>query len=74
MTTLAVLLKNRGMKQVDLARKLGVDKGTVSRWEHNGVPPDRLAAIEEATGIAPHDLRPDLASIFSKGLSDASAE
>ena len=71
MTTLAVHLKNRGLKQIDLARKLGTDKGTVSRWVRNGVPPERLAAVEEVTGIAPHDLRPDLASIFQKDRGDA---
>lgn len=66
MMSLAVLLKNRGMKQIDLARKIHTDKGTVSRWVKNGVPPERLSAVAEATGIAPHDLRPDLASIFRK--------
>jgi len=73
MTSLAVLLKSRGLKQIDLARRLGVDKGTVSRWDRNGVPADRLSAIEEKAGIPPHEVRPDLASIFQK-KEDASDE
>lgn len=71
MSSLAVLLKNRGLKLIDLARKLEVDKATVSRWAQKEVPAERLAAVERATGIAPEDLRPDLASIFSKESNDA---
>lgn len=66
MTSLSDLLKNRGLKLIDLARKLEVDKATVTRWNRKGVPSDRLTKVQEKTGIAPEDLRPDLASIFSK--------
>jgi transcriptional regulator with XRE-family HTH domain len=66
MTNLAELLKNRGMTLSDLARAMNVDKGTVSRWNKNGVPPKHLQAVEDAVGIAPCDVRPDLAHLFVK--------
>lgn len=66
MSRLATLLKNRDMKLIDLARKLNVNKATVSRWNEKEVPSDRLADIERETGIAPCDLRPDLASVFAR--------
>lgn len=65
MSTLSDLLKDRGMKLVDLARELKVNKATVSRWGQKEVPTDRLAAVEKATGIPPGELRPDLASVFA---------
>lgn len=64
MSNLVTLLKNRDLRLVDLARKLGVNKATVSRWAENKVPSARLAEIERETGIAACDLRPDLASVF----------
>jgi hypothetical protein len=69
--SLADLLENRGLRLIDLAEKLRVNKGTVSRWNKNGVPDERLSAVEDATGIPACDLRPDLARIFAKqkGLS-----
>lgn len=66
MSKLATLLKNRNLKLVDLARKLNVNKATVSRWAEKEVPSARLTEIERETGIAPCDLRPDLASVFAR--------
>lgn len=60
------LLRNRGQRPIDLARALNVDKGTVSRWNDNGVPHTRLKDVERATGISACDLRPDLAFLFVK--------
>lgn len=62
---LSGLLEARGLKLVDLARLLKVDKSTVTRWSQTEVPPERLDDIARVTGIRPHDLRPDLASIFA---------
>lgn len=69
--SLAQLLGNRGLRLIDLARKLEVNKGTVSRWNKNGVPEEHLSAVETATGIPPCDLRPDLARIFAKTAKGA---
>jgi hypothetical protein len=66
MTHLADLLDNRGMRLVDLARKLRVNKATVTRWNKNGVPHTRIGDVEHATGISACDLRPDLAHLFVK--------
>jgi transcriptional regulator with XRE-family HTH domain len=63
---LSGLLENRGKRLADLARQLRVNKGTVSRWNEKGVPHNRLQAVEDATGIPPCDLRPDLAHLFVK--------
>lgn len=65
MSNLASLLKNRGQTLSDLARELKVNKATVSRWNKKKVPTERVSAIEQATGIAMCDLRPDLATMFS---------
>jgi transcriptional regulator with XRE-family HTH domain len=66
MISLAALLKNRGMRLIDLARELEVDKATVSRWNANGVPHKRLEDVEIATGIPACDIRPDFARVFVK--------
>jgi DNA-binding transcriptional regulator YdaS (Cro superfamily) len=56
---LSELLRDRGLKLVDLARKLGIDKGTVTRWGQKGVPVNRVLDVERETGIPRQDLRPD---------------
>lgn len=66
MSSLAELLENRGMRLIDLARKMNVNKGTVSRWNENGVPPRRVKDVEEAAGIPACDLCPELARVFAK--------
>lgn len=66
MSNLATLLANRNLRLIDLARKLQVNKGTVTRWAQKQVPLDQLEAIEKVTGIAPCDLRPDLANVFTR--------
>ena len=58
-TNLAKLLETRGMRLSDLARKMGVDKGTVTRWAQKAVPLSRVFAIERETGIKREELRPD---------------
>lgn len=42
----------RNLKQVDLVKALGVDKGTVSRWFDGTLPrPDHLVALAEVFQI-----------------------
>jgi hypothetical protein len=62
---LKILLRNRGLRLVDLARGVGVDKATVTRWAHKEVPPDRINDVVRVTGIPAADLRPDLATVFA---------
>lgn len=46
---------------VRLARALGVGQSVVSNWRAAGrVPANRVLAIEAATGVSRHDLRPDV--------------
>lgn len=58
------LLSERGIRRIDLANALGVDKSLVTRWVKGRIPVDRIEAVEKATGIPRHKLRPDLADIF----------
>jgi hypothetical protein len=73
MSNLAELLKNRGKNLSDLALALKVNKGTVSRWNKNGVPHSRITDVESKTGIPAFDIRPDLARVFVKAKSETAA-
>lgn len=47
--------------QTKLANAIGVTQGHVSQWLRRGrVPADKAVAIETATGIPRHELRPDV--------------
>ena len=61
---LTTLLNARGLRPIDLARLLDVDKSTVSRWAEDGVPFHRILDVERVTGISRAELRPDLAEMF----------
>jgi TorA maturation chaperone TorD len=41
-------------------QRLGVSRRTVFLWKQHGVPAERAPAVEAATGISRHRLRPDL--------------
>lgn len=44
-----------------LAQNLGIAQNVVSNWKARGqAPASRCVAIEEATGISRHELRPDV--------------
>lgn len=58
-SSLTNLLKAKGLRHVDLARKLGVDKSMVTRWAQKTVPLTRVFDIERETGISREQLRPD---------------
>lgn len=62
--TFSEILIAHGKTASSVARALGINKATVSRWKD--VPHDRVIAVENATGIPRHVLRPDLARIFSE--------
>lgn len=53
-------LRSRGLKYVELANRLNVNKAAVSRWVRGRVPAERVLPIERLTGISRHELRPDL--------------
>ena len=42
------------------AKKFGVHKTTVMRWEAGNVPAERVLEIEHVIGVSRHKLRPDL--------------
>ncbi len=44
-----------------LAKKMGVSYQAVQRWFVRGrIPAERVLAVESATGISRHELRPDI--------------
>lgn len=47
--------------QSALARRVGVQPQSVNLWvRHGRVPAERVLAVEAATGVPRHELRPDL--------------
>lgn len=47
--------------QSALAKRIGTRQGDVWKWlKGRKVKPDLVLAIEEATGVSKHDLRPDI--------------
>lgn len=48
--------------QAELARRLGLKQQHIWAWLHRDtqVPAERVLAIEAATGVSRHDLRPDI--------------
>ena len=56
-------------RRAKLAAALGITHGAISQWDR--VPMDRVIAVSRVTGIAPDDLRPDLADIFGSKPADS---
>jgi DNA-binding transcriptional regulator YdaS (Cro superfamily) len=47
--------------QVSLAQRVGVRQQSISDWlKRARIPAERVLAVERATGISRHELRPDL--------------
>lgn len=59
-SSLQTLLAARGLRLIDLASRVDVDKATVTRWAQKRIPAERVLGIEAATGIPRSELRPDL--------------
>lgn len=54
------LLAQKGVKPSELADRIGVHRGNVSRWDRSKVPAERVLEVERVSGVSRHDLRPDL--------------
>lgn len=50
--------KERVGGQAELAKLIGVTAQAISQWDE--VPPLRVLAVEAASGVPRHELRPDL--------------
>lgn len=57
---LQALLAEKGLRLIDLARTLGVNKATVTRWSQGDVPAENVLTVERATGIPREKIRPDI--------------
>ena len=51
----AILIAGNSTK---LGKKLGVSRQAVEQWKV--VPPERVLAVEKATGVSRYELRPDI--------------
>jgi DNA-binding transcriptional regulator YdaS (Cro superfamily) len=63
MNAVSPLRQYRSAEQLTLealAARFGVNKTTIMRWEEGHVPAERVLAVSKATGIPPHELRPDI--------------
>ena len=70
-TPLQALLRDKDMRLADLARSIGVDKATVTRWSRGTVPTKHIVEVERVTGIPREKLRPDLyVQAFNAPLND----
>ena len=60
------------LTQDQLADLLGVSKASVSRWEAGirRIDEELLPRVVEKTGIAPSELRPDLADLMAQGTAE----
>lgn len=60
-TALASAIDKAG-GQAALARLIGVSQPSVWHWVHKArrVPAEFVLAVEEATGVSRHELRPDI--------------
>jgi TorA maturation chaperone TorD len=52
-----------------LARALGISQPSVSNWQR--IPPERVIAVEQITGVGRHLLRPDLYPQIHPGIDPA---
>lgn len=53
-------LREKSMTLTDFARRMSVNKSTVTRWAQKRIPAERVLDVERATGVGRHLLRPDL--------------
>lgn len=62
MSAITTAIEKQGAGQAGIARLLGVSPQAVSQWVSGvrPVPPRHAIAIEAATGVSRHDLRPDV--------------
>ncbi|MCK6670788.1 helix-turn-helix domain-containing protein [Enterobacter roggenkampii] len=51
-----------------LGALIGVSKMAISLWRRNGIPAGRVLPVFNATGVTPHELRPDLYPNPTDGL------
>lgn len=58
--------KNLTLKEFGELFEPKADKSVVLRWEQRGVTAERAVAIEAATGIPRHVLRPDIFQATAK--------
>lgn len=73
MNHIAAAVERTGTGQAGLARLLGVTPQAVNQWVNGNrpVPSRHVLAIERATGVSRHELRPD---VFGPGAASESQE
>jgi DNA-binding transcriptional regulator YdaS (Cro superfamily) len=59
-SNLQTLLDQNGLRLIDLARRLGLNKATITRWSQGAVPAEKVLLVERETGIPREKIRPDI--------------
>jgi len=55
----------------ELGRRLGITDAAVFRWRRLGrVPANRVLAVERATGVSRHSLRPDIYPVENREAAE----
>lgn len=67
---LAAALDKSGLNQADLAKKLGMDKGTISRWFAGKSEPEKVDKLKELAAV----LGTTLAALTDDGDAAATAK
>jgi sulfate adenylyltransferase subunit 2 len=72
MPDLKTLFRQSGKRQRDVADAVGRSEGAVSQWVtgERDIPADLIPAVEAATGIPRHRLRPDLWEMPMNAVAD----
>jgi predicted transcriptional regulator len=52
--------KSKSLSQAEAAAKVDVGQPAWAKWEGGKVPPEQCLKVHRLTGIALHDLRPDI--------------
>jgi DNA-binding transcriptional regulator YdaS (Cro superfamily) len=60
----------RKLTQAAAGALVGVTQPTWAKWEDGQVPPEQCLTVHGATGIALHELRPDIYPVPQRRASD----
>ena len=50
----------RSISKAEVARRIGVHRSCLTRWDRSRVPADRVIDVERAIGVPRERIRPDL--------------
>lgn len=54
------LLEDKNIRPAELARKMDLNRSSITIWARNRIPAERVLEVERITGIPRTRLRPDI--------------